>query len=204
MWPVKKMPVLEQDGLRLRLPRRSDFRAWQNIRSASRSFLTPVEPRWHEYELTRASFSRRVRLGVGRAAARTEFSFLIFVLSDAQLRQKEVLVGGITLSNIRYGAACHCNIGYWLGHAHVSKGHMNRALSLVLPFAFYDLGLRRIHAACLPENHRSKNVLVKNGFEEEGFARKYLQIDGEFRDHLLFGLTRDRFVSIKGDSAKSL
>ncbi len=204
MWGRKKSPVLEEAGLRLRLPKRADFAAWQNVRSASRPFLTPFEPKWHDYELTRNSFVKRVKTSADRAGNNTEISLFIFTLEKEKNRVKETFVGGVTLSNIRYGAAYHANIGYWLGEEQTGKGYMNQAVALIMPFAFGELKLRRIHAACLPENDKSKNVLIKNGFQKEGFAPKYLQINGEMRDHLLFGITKDQFATIKRESSKSL
>lgn len=204
LWSNKKVPVLEDSGLRLRAPKGSDFTAWQNVRAASRSFLTPVEPKWSEYELTKKSFLKRVKISSQRASDRTEISLFIFVLETKNTKKTENFVGGITLSNIRYGAACHSNLGYWLGEKQTKNGYMGKAINLLLPYAFGSLKLRRIHAACLPDNLSSKNVLVNTGFEEEGFARDYLQINGKMRDHLLFGMTKDNFASIKGDSSKSL
>ena len=55
-------------------------------------------------------------------------------------------------------------------------------------FAFGDLGLHRLEAACLPENHASQRVLEKCGFQKEGYARSYLKINGRWADHVLFGL----------------
>jgi ribosomal-protein-alanine N-acetyltransferase len=70
---------------------------------------------------------------------------------------------------------------------------MTEAVSLAVPFCFETLGLHRIHAAFLPDNMASRRVLEKNGFREEGFAENYLQIDGKWADHVLFGLTRERY-----------
>ena len=61
--------------------------------------------------------------------------------------------------------------------------------------AFETLGLHRIHAAFLPVNMASRRVLEKNGFREEGYAENYLQIDGKWCDHVLFGLTRERYLA---------
>ena len=58
--------------------------------------------------------------------------------------------------------------------------------------AFGPLGLHRLEAACLPGNDASANLLLKAGFTEEGYAKAYLKINGDWRDHRLFGLvTRD-------------
>jgi ribosomal-protein-alanine N-acetyltransferase len=68
---------------------------------------------------------------------------------------------------------------------------MSDAVAMVLPYFFDQLGLHRLHAAFLPHNIASRRVLEKNGFSEEGYASNYLQIDGKWADHVLFGLTRE-------------
>jgi ribosomal-protein-alanine N-acetyltransferase len=68
---------------------------------------------------------------------------------------------------------------------------MYAALRTMLPFVFELLGLHRLEAACIPENEASRNLLVKIGFREEGRARRYLQINGDWRDHILFALLED-------------
>ena len=58
-------------------------------------------------------------------------------------------------------------------------------------FSFQDLALHRVEAACLPNNTASIRLLEKVGFAREGYARRYLCIDGRWQDHLLYGLVRD-------------
>jgi ribosomal-protein-alanine N-acetyltransferase len=65
------------------------------------------------------------------------------------------------------------------------------AVRALVPFIFKTLGLHRIEAACLPSNDPSKSLLAKAGFREEGLARRYLQINGEWQDHVLFALLAD-------------
>ncbi|MBN9336185.1 GNAT family N-acetyltransferase, partial [Devosia sp.] len=66
-----------------------------------------------------------------------------------------------------------------------------------LRFIFETLDLHRVHAAFLPHNMASRRVLEKNGFVEEGFAERYLQIDGRWEDHVLMGLTRERWDGLR-------
>ncbi|HTB37412.1 MAG TPA: GNAT family protein, partial [Reyranella sp.] len=80
--------------------------------------------------------------------------------------------------------------GYWMGQPYAGQGLMTDALRGVLPFVFDDLRLHRLEAACLPHNEPSKGVLAKVGFHEEGLARQYLRINGQWADHLLFALLR--------------
>ncbi len=42
-----------------------------------------------------------------------------------------------------------------------------------------------------PENTASLRVVEKLGFRDEGLRLRYLHIDGAWRDHRTFALTRD-------------
>ncbi len=68
---------------------------------------------------------------------------------------------------------------------------MTRALKALLPFVFRTLGSHRIEAACLIGNDASRKLLIRAGFRQEGLARRYLLINGEWADHLLFALLKD-------------
>jgi len=192
LWSRPEAPVLESDGLRLRLPRPADFEPWQALRERSRRHLKPFEPRWTLADLGQKAFNGRLRRTARLAAEGSEFSFFLFAVE----KEDERLIGGLTLSNIRYRAACHASLGYWMGADHAGHGHMTRAVGMAMRFAFDKLHLKRMHAACLPHNAASRRVLEKNGFVEEGFAEKYLQIDGRWQDHVLFGLTDERFAAL--------
>lgn len=182
-------PELEGPRLKLRPARSGDFATWRQLRLESRAFLKPFEPRWSEADLTRHAFADRLVRSRRDAMAGTDFSFLLF-LGGSKGAQ---LVGGLTLSNIRRRAAQHATLGYWMGERFAGRGLMTEAVATVLPFAFLTLNLHRVHAAFLPTNTASRRVLEKNGFAEEGFAEAYLQIDGRWADHVLCGLTRERF-----------
>jgi len=172
---------LSGEGVMLRPPQASDFQEWRDLRNASRAFLQPWEPLWPADDLTRAGFRRRLSayqrdldLGLG-------YAFFVFRKSDGALS------GGVTLSNVRRGIAQTASLGYWAGKPHVRRGHTLAAVRSVLAFAAEPLGLHRVEAACLPTNDASSNLLLKAGFSEEGYARAYLKINGEWRDHRLFG-----------------
>ncbi len=180
-------PILMGERVLLRAPRSSDYTAWRNLRRASRDFLKPYEPRWTEVDLSQRVYAARLKRGREEARVGTDYSFFIFTRSEGQL------VGGITLSNVRRRAAQFVNLGYWMGHTFAGQGYMTEAVGCIVPYCFETLGLHRIHAAFLPDNRASRRVLEKNGFREEGYAEHYLQIDGKWADHVLFGLTRERY-----------
>jgi ribosomal-protein-alanine N-acetyltransferase len=168
----------------LRPPMRSDERQWIGIREQSRDFLEFWEPTWPVDATTPAAFRRRLKKFSTDWRDGATYAFLIFQREDA------ALLGGITLSNVRRGVAQSGSIGYWMGKPHARKGHMSEAIQLTLDFAFDTLGLHRVEAACLPSNVPSRNLLLKSGFIQEGFARRYLRINGTWQDHVSFAILR--------------
>lgn len=196
LWPwTSPAPLIALRGprLTLRLPQMGDYDAWYSLRHSSRDFLRPFEPRWTEADLTRRVFSMRVKRARQEAEEGSDYSFFIFLNGGAH----ETLVGGITLSNVRRRAAQFVNLGYWMGQQYAGKGIMSEAVGASLPFVFDTLELHRIHAAFLPTNMASRRVLEKNGFAEEGFAERYLQINGRWEDHVLFGLHKERYETMR-------
>lgn len=166
----------------LRAPERQDWQEWAVLRSASRAFLTPWEPIWSEDALSRAAFRRRLARYALEWHSDQGYTFLLFRAADNSL------LGGISLTNVRRGVAETSSVGYWIGERYARQGYMTEGLALTLKFAFEQLRLHRVEAACLPHNVASRGVLTKSGFREEGYAREYLCIDGKWQDHVLFGL----------------
>lgn len=178
---------LETERLTLRLPAHSDYRAWASLRELSRDFLTPWDPLWVEDALSRKAFTNRVYWAARAEAAGTALPLFLIRRQDA------ALVGGITLDNIRRGPAQAGTLGYWVGAPHARKGYMREALEAVVHHAFTQLDLSRLEAGCLPENAASRGVLEKVGFKYEGVAQSYLQINGRWRNHVLYAnLRHDR------------
>ena len=184
-FPGGQLPVIRGEGVHLRYPRVPDYAAWARLRDESREFLAPWEPSWATDELSKSAFRRRLKRYQHDARLDLAYAFFVFRSED------EALLGGCTLSNVRRGVVQCCALGYWVGERYARQGHMFDAVHALTPFIFGTLGLHRIEAACLPENQPSRNLLAKAGFREEGRALRYLQINGEWRDHLLFALLED-------------
>ena len=178
---------LSGDRVAIRHPERRDLKQWIDARTQNKSYLQPFEPRWPDDALTPAAFYRRLSRQKRDIRNRTACPFLIFRLDNLQL------IGGINLNNIARGAAQYASIGYWLDEQSQGQGYMTEAAMLALGYAFGPLKLHRINAGCVPHNGRSKLLLNRLGFEEEGYARNYVQINGEWQDHLLFGLPIEKW-----------
>lgn len=175
-------PLIRTQNLILRAPLAGDYSAWASLRMESRDFLTPWEPVWTEDDLTRASFRLRVKRASREIA--TDEAYSLFILDS----RSEALLGGLTLGLVRRGVAQACTLGYWMGQRHAGKGHMTEAVRGALTFAFSELALHRVEAACLPTNEPSRRLLERVGFTREGEARGYLRINGVWADHLLYGM----------------
>lgn len=173
---------VDGEGVYLRAPELRDYQEWADVREASRNFLTPWEPTWAQDETSRGSY--RYKLRRYTEDARDDKAHALFVFRE----DDDALVGGVTLSNIRRGVAQTASLGYWCGQMHTGRGYITCAVRAVVRYAFEDLDLHRVEAACQPDNAPSRRVLEKCGFTHEGVARAYLKINGAWRDHLLFGI----------------
>lgn len=179
------MPAIQGAGVSLRAPHSGDHAEWAALREASRTFLTPWEPIWPSDDLTRSAFRRRLKRYADDQRNDLAYAFMIFRHDD------DALVGGITLANVRRGVAQAGSIGYWIGEPFARKGYMRAAVRALIPFSFQSLRLHRLEAACIPGNAASVGLLESTGFTREGYARRYLCINGIWQDHLLYARIAD-------------
>lgn len=178
------LPDITLSGARLHLrpPRRNDWHEWAMLRSHNAGFLKPWEPQWAEDSLSEDYYERRYRRQCREWRDDLSYPFLIVKNDDARI------IGAINLNHVVRGAAQFAALGYWLAQSAQAQGYMTEAGRLIMNHAFTTLRLHRLQAASLPENISSRALLARLGFKEEGFAARYLQIDGLWRDHVLYGL----------------
>ncbi len=186
MFGFRRWVRIETERLTLRLPQHGDWHDWAGLRQESADFLTPWEPLWSADHLSRRAFTNRVYWAQRAWTQGTALAVMMFRREDGRI------VCAITLDHIRRGPAQAGTLGYWIGQPHARRGYMREAIQGVVHFAFNDLDLSRIDAACLPENVASRGVLEKCGFKYEGVAQSYLQINGRWRNHVLY-------ASLRGD-----
>ena len=177
--------VLKAGAVTLRPPQMADFFAWADLREASRAHLTPYEPQWTLDELSKSAYRERMKRYQRDIKEDQGYAFFVFGGAD------RALVGGITLANIRRGVAQTAAVGYWIGKPFTQRGYGSTSLAAVALFAFEEIRLHRLEAACMPANAASLCTLERGGFSREGLARRYLKINGVWEDHVLFGLPRE-------------
>nr|WP_074769490.1 GNAT family N-acetyltransferase [Paraburkholderia fungorum] len=95
------------------------------------------------------------------------------------------LIGECNFTNIVRGPFQACHLGFSIASEFEGRGLMREGLAAAIDHTFTTLRLHRIMANYRPENIRSERLLVQLGFEKEGLARSYLQIDGAWADHVL-------------------
>lgn len=101
------------------------------------------------------------------------------------------VVGVVNLSNFVRGAFQACHLGYSIDERLQGTGTMHEAVSLMVAYAFAELGMHRVMANYMPENERSGRLLARLGFQREGLAPRYLCIAGVWRDHVLTSRIND-------------
>ncbi len=163
--------------------RRRDANDWSRLRLANESWLSPWEPTstvpWSvrhtptAYRAMRRVLARRARQG-------TSLPFAI--------RVEGRLAGQVTIDNVVRGALRSGYLGYWLDREAAGRGMASLAVALVCDHAFGEVGLHRVQADIRPENLPSQRLVERLGFRQEGLLRRYLDIDGDWRDHLAYAL----------------
>jgi [ribosomal protein S5]-alanine N-acetyltransferase len=184
MLGLKRRVRVETERMTLRLPEHGDWRQWSELREASSEFLIKWEPVWSNDHLTRRAFTNRV-YWAQRAEAQGQALPMLLVR-----REDQKLLGALTLDNIRRGPSQTGTFGYWIGAPFARQGYMREAILALTHHAFTRMDLSRLEAACLPENLPSRGVLEKCGFKYEGVAQSYLQINGRWRNHVLYANLR--------------
>jgi len=129
---------------------------------------------------------------LNRAAREDQASYLI------RHRRCGGLIGFVNVNNIVRGALQSGYLGYGAFASHAGRGLMTEGLRAVLDSVFGDLRLHRVEASIQPGNLPSIRLVLRLGFEREGFSRRYLKVDGDWRDHERWALLAEAWPGIAG------
>lgn len=188
-WPV----TLQHRGLTLRPMRLRDAGEWDRVRRRNAGWLRPWEatlpanspPGPPTYGALVRNLNRQARQG------RMLPWLIVFQPEDHSRSNRPVLAGQLTVSGIVGGSAASGQIGYWIDQRLAGRGLTPTAVAMAVDYCFQTLQLHRIEVAIRPENAPSLRVVDKLGFRSEGSRPRYLHIDGDWRDHLIFALDSD-------------
>lgn len=184
-WPSPSGPLRVGAGVvRLRPIRLRDAANWSRIRLAERDHLEQWEPTADADWDVRHAISAWPALHSGLRGEARRGRMLPYVIElDGRF------AGQLTIGNVTHGALRSAWIGYWVSTEMTGGGVATGALALGLDHCFGPVHLHRVEATVRPENAASRQVLAKAGFREEGLLKRYLDVDGGWRDHLLVAMT---------------
>ncbi|ACT01465.1 GNAT family N-acetyltransferase [Paenibacillus sp. JDR-2] len=173
------------NGIYLRMLEPGDIKPLLELKLRNRIFFQPFEPIRDEKHYTLEEQGKEIGNGISAAQQGQAYFYGIF------LTETDELIGRIALTGVSRGVFQNAYMGYFIDQAHNGQGYATSAVSAVVSEAFEELQLHRIQAGVMPKNERSIRVLQKAGFRQEGLARRYLKINGQWEDHLLFAITKE-------------
>ena len=178
-WPFE----LSDGRVGLRPLRYRDGRRWRELRAANAAWLAPWEATSPDPQSPPLRFRQLVRTLNTEARAGRALPFAI--------TYDGAMVGQLSVAGIGWGSLRSAHVGYWVAQQVAGRAITPTAVALVTDHCLFILGLHRIEVNIRPENVASLRVVAKLGFRDEGLRRRYLHIDGAWRDHRTFALTRD-------------
>ncbi len=178
-WPVE----LSDGPVGLRPLRYRDGRFWRQLREQNGAWLSPWEATSPDPRVPPLTYRQLVRTMNAEARAGRALPFAI--------TWRDEMVGQLSVAGIGWGSLRSAHIGYWVSRHVAGQGITPTAVALATDHCLFTLGLHRIEVNIRPENDASLRVVAKLGFRDEGLRRRYLHIDGAWRDHRTFALTRE-------------
>ncbi len=183
-WPV----VLKHNNLVLRPLKYRDKFAWEKLRDNNDSWFkeweATVPKEFNEEKLSYFQIVNKFR-----KEAKEQRSLPWVMQVDGKL------AGQITVANINFGSTRSAYIGYWIGEQFAGKGYTPLAVAMAIDYCFKKIRLHRIEIAIRPENQKSLRVVEKLGLRNEGIRPKFLHINGEWRDHVIYAINEEELTT---------
>lgn len=163
-------PAFGSDHLKLEQVRRDNFSwlsPWEaSLPSGARDKL----PTWDEYP----------RLMDEKTTGGEALAMVVEVNGE--------VAGVVTLGAIQRGALQTGILGYWVAERWASLGVTSLAVATTLDLVLQELGLHRVEVNVRPNNVPSLALCRKLEMREEGYKPRYMNIDGEWADHVAFAV----------------
>ncbi|QAY73352.1 N-acetyltransferase [Agromyces protaetiae] len=180
--PAAALPTLADGDVVLRPIRAKDAKPLERSLLDNRGWLRPWEA---TYPGSGSIIDTRASIRSLLAHARDGHGLPFVVESGGRL------VGQLNVSSITYGSLSSASIGYWVSQEVAGRGITPTAVALATDYCFRVLRLHRIEICIRPENGPSLRVVEKLGFRYEGLRRRFIHIDGDWRDHFSFALVAE-------------
>ncbi|WP_193599196.1 GNAT family N-acetyltransferase [Microbacterium sp. YJN-G] len=173
---------MQHGAVGLRLIRSRDARPLQRELLSNRAWLEPWEA---TIPGGIATFDMRVSIRRLLQQYRDGGGYPFVMEHDGEI------AGQLNIWGVARGSLCSATIGYWVSERFAGRGITPTAVAMATDASFTLFGLHRMEICIRPENKASLRVVQKLGFRYEGLRRRYIHIDGDWRDHHAFALTRE-------------
>lgn len=174
------IPTLRDGAVTIRPIRLRDARALDTELADNRSWL-------RKWEATNphgpVGFDARASIKALLASSRSATGVPFAIEYDGEF------AGQLNVSGMTYGSLASASIGYWVAERFAGRDVTPTAVALATDHCFFSVGLHRMEICIRPENAASLRVVEKLGFRYEGLRRRYIHINGDWRDHFCFALT---------------
>ena len=169
-------------SIAIRLIRQRDSRALQQELLTNRTWLRPWEATNPD-----GPVSIDMRSAVRRLLQQyRDGGGIPFVMEE-----NGTIAGQLNVWGIARGSLASATIGYWVSERFAGRGITPTAVALAADICFSELRLHRMEICIRPENTASLRVVEKLGFRYEGLRRRYIHIDGDWRDHYCFAVVTE-------------
>lgn len=106
-------------------------------------------------------------------------------------KSTETFIGTQRLGHINWRVGL-ADVGIMIGdQSYWGKGLGSDVLKLIVEYAFNSLSLRKLGGGTARNNVAMCRCFEKNGFVQEAVKRKELLINGEYVDHIHYGLLKE-------------
>lgn len=184
IWPV----ILEHGDLILGPLRYTHRKQWSEVRRRNQDWLQPWEATDPSGVQHTMSYPSMVRAHNRDGAAGISYPWAIFKQLTTQ--DKPHLVGQMIAAPVLWGSMRTTTLGYWVDQAYAGQNIVPTAVALASDYLLTRVGLHRIEINIVPDNAASLRVVEKLGLRSEGIRKDYIHINGTWRDHESFAITR--------------
>ncbi|WP_434810150.1 GNAT family N-acetyltransferase [Microbacterium sp. bgisy189] len=166
----------------IRLVRQRDARTLQNELLSNRTWLRPWEATNPD-----GAVSFDMRAGVRRLLQQYRDGGGVPLVMEYEGE----IAGQLNVWGIARGSLASATIGYWVSERFAGHQITPVSVALATDLCFNEMRIHRMEICIRPENRASLRVVEKLGFRYEGLRRRYIHIDGDWRDHYAFALVRE-------------
>ncbi|GKX29535.1 30S ribosomal protein S5 alanine N-acetyltransferase [Vallitalea longa] len=185
---MHKKPYIESDRLIIRLAEKDDLVEVVDYHLRNKEYLASFEPKHDEKYFKKERWKKVNDISIKHAEEGKAERFFIFKKDD-----NKRVVGTVNFEYISGEPEYSCCVGYSIDEHEQGKGYMTEALKLSSDYILKEFNIMRIEGGYDPDNGKSGNVMRKVGFVGSNLIKKYIRINGVWKDIMFCYLYNDNW-----------